>query len=207
MTPSLILAVAGAYLVGSVPTAYLLVKWMRHVDVRTVGSGNVGATNAARIGGLGIGVAVFLIDVGKGWLAVQALVPWLVGDATSATRLGCGLAAVIGHSFPVFLNFRGGKGVATTIGVLVGTMPLVAAVCLAVWGVCVLMWRYVSVGSLAAAATLPLMQLATRQPLPDVLLGVALALLVAARHRANIERLLQGREHRVGRPSSPQSGD
>ena len=190
-------AVLGSYLLGSIPTAYLLIKWARRVDVRTVGSGNVGATNAARAGGWQMGLAVFLIDAGKGWLAVQVLAPGLLDGATPATRLGCGLSAVVGHNFPIFLGFRGGKGVATTIGVLLGTMPLVAAVCLAVWTACFLIWRYVSVGSLAAAVTLPIMQWVTRQTRPELLLGAALALLIVLRHRANIERLLQGREHRI----------
>ena len=191
-------ALVGSYLLGSVPTAYLLVKRFKRVDVRSVGSGNVGATNAMRVGGTWMGLAVFLIDAGKGLAAVLLIAPWLVHPLTPAVRLGCGLAAILGHVYPVFLQFRGGKGVATTIGVLLGTMPLVAALCLSVLGGCVLLWRYISVGSIAAAVTLPIAQLATRQGIAEVLLGCTISLLIILRHRANIERLLQGREHRVG---------
>ena len=206
MTPlcSVFAACAGAYVLGSIPTAYLLVRWLKRVDVRTVGSGNVGATNVARAAGLGPGIAVFLVDFGKGLAAVLVLAPWLVapGALTPAVRLACGLSAVLGHVFPVFLRFQGGKGVATMLGVVVGTMPPVAAVCLLVWGACVALWRYVSVGSLAAAVALPITQLLMRQTLSEVLLGTALAAVVIVRHRANIARLVQGTEHRVGRRES-----
>ena len=195
----LIVALAGSYLLGSIPTAYLVVKRMARLDVRTVGSGNVGATNAARAAGWGAGLTVFLLDVGKGLLAVQLLAPWLVHPVNPAVRFGCGLMAVIGHAFPLFLKFRGGKGVATTIGVVLGTMPLVAALCLLVWVSCFLPWRYVSVASLASAVMLPVAQALTRRSQAEILLGTALALLVIARHRSNIERLRQGTEHRVER--------
>jgi len=195
-------ALIGSYLIGSIPTAYLLVKRWKRLDVRTVGSGNVGATNVARVAGSRAGAIVFVLDLAKGLVAVLGLAPWLIQPVSPAAQLGCGLSAVLGHAFPLFLSFRGGKGVATTIGVLLGTMPLVAAACLAVWLACVLVWRYVSVGSMAAAVTLPIAQALTHRPLPEILLGSALALLIIGRHRANIARLVQGTEHRVGRPSA-----
>ena len=197
--PGLLLALAGSYLVGSIPTAYLLVKRLKRVDVRTVGSGNVGATNVTRAAGLGAGTAVFVLDLAKGLVAVWGMSPWLARPVTPAVQLACGLAAVVGHVFPVFLGFRGGKGVATTIGVLIGTVPLIAVVCLAVWAGCFLVWRYVSVGSLAVAVTLPVVQTLVHRPLPEVLLGAALAGVIIARHRTNIIRLLHGTEHRSGR--------
>lgn len=193
-------ALLGSYFIGSIPTAYLLVKRWKRLDVRTVGSGNVGATNVARVAGSRAGAIVFCLDLAKGLAAVLGLAPWLIQPLSPAAQLGCGLSAVLGHAFPLFLAFRGGKGVATTIGVLLGTMPLVAGVCLTVWLTCVLIWRYVSVGSMAAAVTLPIAQTLTHRTLPEVLLGSALALLIIGRHRANIARLVQGTEHRVGRP-------
>ena len=201
---AVLLALAGSYLVGSIPTAYLVVHWLAHVDVRTIGSGNVGATNVTRAAGLGPGVAVFLIDLGKGLAAVLVVARWLIapGVLTPAAQLGCGLSAVLGHVFPVFLRFQGGKGVATTIGVVLGTMPSVAALCLAVWVVGFALSRYVSVGSLAAAVALPVAQLLLRHALSEVLLGTALAALIIVRHRANIGRLVQGTEHRIGRRKS-----
>ncbi len=192
-------ALVSSYLIGSIPTAYLAVKWLKRIDVRTIGSGNVGATNVARAAGLWAGVVVFLVDVAKGLAAVLLIAPALLSAGSAAQRLGCGLAAVVGHVFPIFLGFRGGKGVATTIGVLVGAMPSVAAVCLFVWVVGFLPWRYVSVGSLAAAVTIPVAQGLAHQSRHEVLVGVALALLIIAKHRANIQRLLAGQEHRVGR--------
>ena len=199
-----LLALAGSYLVGSIPTAYLVVRWLTRVDVRTIGSGNVGATNVTRAAGLGPGIAVFLIDVGKGLAAVLLVARWLMAPEalTPAVQLSCGLSAVLGHVFPVFLRFQGGKGVATTIGVVLGTMPSVAGFCLAVWGVGFALSRYVSVGSLAAAVALPVVQLLMRHALSEVLLGTALAALIIVRHRANIGRLVQGTEHRIGRRKS-----
>ena len=204
----LLIGLLAAYLIGSIPTAFLIVKWLKRVDVRTVGSGNVGATNAARVAGKGAGAVVFLLDAAKGLVAVLVIAYWSwslevpaiprCGYGMVTPQLLCGLAAVAGHCFPVFLQFRGGKGVATTIGVLLGTMPSVAAVCLGVWAACFFAWRYVSIASIAAAVTLPIAQLATRQGPMVAFLGAALALLVVARHRSNIQRLLQGTEHRAG---------
>ena len=190
-------ALALSYLAGSLPTAYLIVKWLKRIDVRTIGSGNVGATNATRAAGWRAGAGVFTIDLAKGWVAVSVIAPWLLHHPTPAARLACGLLAVVGHSFPVFLKFKGGKGVATTVGVLAGGVPLVFWACLAAWVIAFALSRYVSVGSLAVAATLPIMQLLLGRPLTEVLLGMVLAALIIVRHRANIERLLQGTEPRV----------
>lgn len=196
---SLLFGLLGSYLIGSIPTAYVLVKWTRQVDVRTVGSGNVGATNATRAAGMSVGITVFLIDVAKGLIAACIIAPAWIHPTSQTARLACGLAAVVGHAFPLFLKFRGGKGFATMIGVLMSAGPVIAGACLAVWLVCFALWRYVSVGSIAAAVMLPLMQLVMHRPPAEIGLGAALSLFVIARHRANIERLLQGQEHRMGR--------
>lgn len=195
---SAIVALAGSYLIGSIPTAYLMVKALKQTDVRTVGSGNVGASNVTRVAGKGAGAVVFALDLGKGLMAVLVLAPWLTPDVSPAVRLGCGCLAVLGHVFPLFLRFRGGKGVATTIGVLLGTMPAVAGVFLLVWTVCALIWRYVSVASLAASATLPIAQILTQRALPEVLMGAGLAMLIIVKHRQNVERLVHGTESRIG---------
>ncbi len=195
---SAIAALAGSYLIGSIPTAYLMVKALKQTDVRTVGSGNVGATNVTRVAGKGAGAVVFTLDLGKGLVAVLVLAPWLIPDVSPAVRLGCGCLAVLGHVFPLFLGFRGGKGVATTIGILLGTMPAVAGVFLLVWAVCALIWRYVSVASLAASAALPIAQILTQRTLPEVLMGAALAMLIIVKHRQNVERLVHGKESRIG---------
>ena len=209
MTWAMSLAVAASYLVGSIPTGYLVVKQLTQTDVRATGSGSIGATNVTRAAGKGAGRLVFIADVLKGVLAVLVVAPTLVHPVTPTVQLLCGMSAVLGHDFPVFLKFRGGKGVATTIGVLVGTMPLVAAVSLAVWLISFLIWRYVSLGSLAAALAIPLAQLMTGQPPASTRLGTLLALLIIVRHYANIRRLLEGRESRVGRHpvERPREGD
>ena len=191
-------AFLASYVIGSLPTAYLLVKWLKRVDVRTVGSGNVGATNVTRVAGRWAGLVVFLIDLSKGLIATRLIASSLLREPLPHLRLACGVFAVLGHDFPIFLRFRGGKGVATTIGVLWGTMPLVAGLYLVVWGVAFLSCRYVSVGSLVAALSIPIAQYAMRRRETEWLLGALLAGLIIIRHHANIARLMQGREHRAG---------
>ena len=188
-------ALLTSYLLGSIPTAYLMVKRLKGSDIRAIGSGNVGATNVTRAAGFKAGALVFLLDAAKGWLAAT----WIAGQwspLSSIAPLACGAAAIIGHIAPVFLRFRGGKGVATTIGVLIGAIPLVAGVCLVIWVACFFAWRYVSLASLIALSAVPLAQWALRQPPSHVAIGLALAALVLFTHRANIQRLRAGTEHR-----------
>ena len=194
----LIIAFLASYLVGSFPTGFLLVKWLKRVDVRTIGSGNIGATNVARIAGWWASALVFLVDAVKGMVAVGLVAPLLLAAPAPPERFACGVAAVLGHTFPVFLKFRGGKGVATTLGVLFAAMPEVALTAMLVWGLCVTLWKYVSVGSLAAALVVPVLQLVEHQSRVEILLGVAVALLIVVRHRENLQRLRAGREHRIG---------
>lgn len=196
----LLVALLASYLLGSFPTGWLLVKWLRRVDVRTVGSGNVGATNVTRAAGLTAGVAVFLLDLAKGLVAVGLVAPWVAPSATLGVRLGCGVAAIVGHDFPIVLGFHGGKGVATTFGVLFVAEPFVGVVALVVWVTGFLLWRYVSAGSLAAAVSIPVTQWLRGDPGLIVGLGGATALLIIVRHRTNIARLVAGTEHRLGRP-------
>jgi len=194
----LITALLGAYLIGSFPTGFLLVKWLKRVDLRTVGSGNIGATNVGRVAGPWARALVFVMDAAKGALPV-VVAPSLLASPPPAAGLACGLAAVLGHNFPIFLKFKGGKGVATTIGVLFAADPPAGIIYLLVWGAGLLITRYVSVSSMAAAVSIPVMLLALRRSPEELLLGVALALLIILRHRANIDRLRRGTEPRVGR--------
>ncbi len=199
-------ALGFAYLLGAVPTGFLLLKRLKGVDLRITGSGNIGATNVTRVAGSGLGRLVFVMDAAKGLIAAHVLAPLLCPGSASWVPLACGAAAVLGHNFPVFLSFRGGKGVATTIGVLLGTMPLVAAGSLLIWALCFAVWRYVSLASLAAALVVPVGQAITRQPAPDLALGAALALLIIVRHGANIQRLRAGTEHRFERAGAGRRG-
>ena len=192
-----LIALLGSYLLGSFPTGFLLVKWLKRVDLRTVGSGNIGATNVGRVAGPWTSALVFVIDAAKGCLPV-VIAPSLPGSLPPAAGLACGLAAVVGHNFPVFLKFKGGKGVATTIGVLLAAAPTVGIIYLTVWGAGLLIWRYVSVSSMAAAASIPVALLILHRAPAEILLGLALALLIVLRHRANIDRLRRGTEPRIG---------
>ncbi len=187
-----------AYLLGSIPTAYLLVKRAARVDIRTIGSGNVGATNALRAAGKAVGAAVFLLDVLKGVAAARLIPPWLLGLDDPVLALACGLMAILGHNFPCFLRFQGGKGVATTIGVLLGTMPPVAGLIGLVWLAVFAASRYVSIASMVAAVAIPVGQAWAGQGRAEVILGGTLAWLILLRHYPNVQRLLAGTEHRAG---------
>ena len=201
----LIIALFVSYLVGSIPTGYLLVRWVARTDVRRIGSGNVGATNVTRAAGAGAGLAVLLLDIAKGLMATCVLAPWLVSSPTTAVRLACGVAAVLGHTFPVWLRFTGGKGVATAIGTLLGAEPRLAAVSLGVWAVLFAARRIVSLASVGAAVAFPIAQMVAARPLVDVLLGAGLALLIIVRHRANLARLAHGTEPKFsGRTHGPE---
>ena len=189
-------AVLLSYAAGSIPTAYLIVRWLKRVDVRTIGSGNVGATNAVRAAGAKVGAMVFLLDLLKGVAAVAWIAPAVIPSAGPADRWACGVAAVVGHMFPFALGFRGGKGVATTIGVLVGAAPAVAGIALAGWIACFSLSRYVSLASIAAVAMIPVAQAVRHEPPAAVGWSALLAGLVIAKHHANIACLLDGTEHR-----------
>lgn len=196
---------AAAYLLGSIPWSYLIVRLTQGVDVRTVGSGNVGATNAMRAGGKKVGIAALVLDTGKGIAAV------LVARALGAPPVlvgGAAMAVVLGHVFPVFLGFRGGKGVATAAGVLGALEPRVMAAGLAVFVLLVVWKRFVSLGSVVVAGLFPVLawigqRLGWTERDPGVLYtSVAIGAVVIARHRLNIVRLLQGTERRLGEPRS-----
>ncbi len=196
---------AVAYLLGSVPFGYLLVRVFRKEDIRAVGSGNIGATNVARSGAKGLGVLTLLLDLGKGLLAVgiaRHVAPGVPG-VPSNLAMGAGVAAVLGHVFPVWLRFRGGKGVATALGVLLGLLPWVALATVGVFALLVALTRIVSLASIVGAALLPVFAFVLSPVRSPLCLGGVLfiALLVISKHRANIGRLLAGTESRFGAPS------
>ena len=190
----------GAYLIGSVSFAIVLVRVFRGVDVRHEGSGNAGATNVLRTSGKGLATLTMLLDLGKGTLAVllmQAVTydPRWLGAAA--------FAAVLGHVFPVWFGFRGGKGVATAIGGFSTLCPLAVLAVVAVFVAVVATTRFVSLGSITAACLLPLaMRLLFHAPDPEVAAASAVTILLIVSHRANIRRLLDGTERRFGRRES-----
>jgi glycerol-3-phosphate acyltransferase PlsY len=200
--PDTFMAAALGYLLGSIPFGWLVAKAHR-VDIQRVGSGNIGATNVGRTLGRVWGWLVFVLDAGKGWAAVA-----LANRAWSSPLPGgcplslvAGLGAVVGHTWPVWLKFRGGKGVATGAGVVVGLAPWAAVVGAGTWLVALGVTRYVSVASICAALTVPLAAwgLYGAQDLWRPWALTAMGLLVVVRHRSNLQRLCAGTEPKIGR--------
>jgi len=199
VSPSLLWIPAAAYLLGSIPFGLLLAKLFGAGDVRKAGSGNVGATNVARVAGPLAGISTLVLDGAKGAAAV-----WLAArfaNDSAAWMTVAGLAALIGHCYPVWLHFHGGKGVATAAGMFLVLCPLAGLSAIAVFIVVVVFWRYVSLGSIAAAAAMPMLIYFLwaphhAPPLTVTFGAFAAAMLVVFKHDANIQRLVEGREPR-----------
>ena len=189
-----ILAAVIAYLIGSIPRGLSLGKLFWHTDLRAHGSHNIGATNAWRTLGKGAGIAVFIADSLKGQAGVS--VGLVLAGTPLAAVLG-GLFAIIGHSFSLFLRLRGGKGVATSLGVLTMLMGNVTLIVFAVWFAIVYMTRYVSLGSVVAGFLTPILAALFSYPLEYVIFTVIAAILVIVRHRENIKRLMNGTENKI----------
>ncbi|MBI1766675.1 MAG: glycerol-3-phosphate 1-O-acyltransferase PlsY [Acidobacteria bacterium] len=194
-----------AYLLGSIPCGYLIVKFSSGSDIREVGSGGTGATNVSRKAGKGAGVLTLVLDALKGFIAVW-VARWLGGDAQAGWIVaGAAVLAVIGHCFPVWLKFKAGKGVATGLGVFLAIVPWAVLASFVVFALIVWRTRYVSLGSICAAASIPLwawLQHQFWQPVPDFVptltaLCVAAAIIIA-KHAENIQRLLAGKENKFG---------
>ena len=197
----IILGVIVSYLLGSIPTAYLFGR-LRGLDIRQYGSGNVGATNAFRVLGKGLGTVVLLVDILKGVVATT-MVADIFGLGDIGYRVVLGLVVVVGHNWTVFLQFKGGKGIATSLGVLIGLTIKIAAfrpmllISLLVWAAVFLLTGFVSLASIVAATILPFLAVMTDQPFAVITLGIIFCVFVVIRHRLNIKRLLSGKEHRV----------
>jgi glycerol-3-phosphate acyltransferase PlsY len=188
------LTVVIAYLLGSIPFGYLLVKLSTGKDVRTAGSGNIGATNVLRTTGRPAAVATLILDMAKGFVAV-----WLAAKLTNESPDWSGLAAlavIAGHAFPVFLKFNGGKAVATFIGAFLYLTPLPMVAVLLVFVVVVAATRHISAGSIVAAATFPLgVWIISHPPLPILLVALVAGIFIVVRHKSNFERLRSGTEN------------
>lgn len=192
-------ALIASYLLGAIPTSYLAGRLFRGIDLREHGSKNLGATNLYRLLGWRFAVPVGLFDVAKGAIPVLLFAPRVSGSELFA--LACGLAAVVGHVFSVFVRFRGGKGVATAAGVMLALTPAALGIAALVWAILVFLTGYVSLGSIAAAAIFPLAVYLLEHPdRPEILwMDAAVAAGIIWLHRANIRRLLNGTENRFGR--------
>jgi len=189
-----IIVVIFSYLLGSIPTGYI-VGALAGVDIRKVGSGNIGATNVARVVGKKRGLLTLIADVGKGFIPV--FVAGRLGLSHTAVAL-VAIAAFLGHLYPLFLKFRGGKGVATALGILLAIAPMATLVSMAVFAVVAVSSRLVSLGSIVAALTAPIMLWSLSYSPTVIATGVFLAVMITMRHRDNIQRLFAGTEPRFG---------
>lgn len=202
---NILLGIILSYLLGSIPTAYIFGKAYKQIDIREHGSGNIGATNVFRVLGKVPGIIVLIIDIFKGFAAVSILSGWL-GLESNMSLILMAVAVVSGHNWTIFLKFKGGKGIATSLGVLIGlaleisSIQSVLVCVLFLWLGSFLASGYVSLSSILAAVCLPIIMLLTGQPLEILLLGVIFSIFVVYRHRPNIKRLMDGKENRVNLP-------
>jgi glycerol-3-phosphate acyltransferase PlsY len=202
----MVICFVAAYVIGAVPFAYIAGKALKGVDIRDYGSGNVGATNVLRTLGKGPGIAVLLLDMAKGTVAVT-LVPLAFLRVNGADfpvsdellRAICGVVAIVGHIWTVFLRFRGGKGVATTVGVFFGLTWVSMLISIGVFVVVVYLTRYISLGSILLGVSLLVANLLLRSPVEYVILSGAVLLLVIYTHGSNIRRLMRGTENKLGK--------
>jgi glycerol-3-phosphate acyltransferase PlsY len=204
---SYIVGIIISYLIGGIPFGYLIAV-IKGVDIRTQGSGNIGATNVGRVLGKKYGLIIFILDMLKGF-AVVLLVPAAVSSAVNiSTTTGnllavlCGFCAVLGHAFPVYLKFKGGKAVATSFGVFIWLVPISIAIAFGVWLLTVIVTRYVSLGSMIGSLSLVgVIVIVVDSPFGDniylLAMSVAVAILIIARHTSNIQRIIAGTEKKV----------
>lgn len=195
------LLLVACYLLGSIPSSYIMGRLLKGIDLREHGSGNLGAANTFRVLGARAAVPVLLFDVGKGFLAVKLLS--MAGIHSIELTIVAALVAILGHNYSIFVRFSGGKGVGTTSGAFLAMSPLAVGICFLVWLVMLLSFRIVSLASMAAAASLPLAIIMTnRFAVGDthvyvIILSIVVALLVIYKHRPNIHRLLEGTETKI----------
>jgi glycerol-3-phosphate acyltransferase PlsY len=198
----IIIGIIVSYIIGAIPFSYILGKLFKGIDIREYGSGNVGATNLIRSVGKLPGLIALLLDALKGFIVVIFAAGFFYRPAAlpSLPLFKCmlGLAVVFGHIWTVFLKFRGGKGVATAIGVFIGLAPLAMAFGLCIWGLSALIFRYVSLSSIIMAISLPVIMFILNKPNEYILFACLLGAFIIYRHRANISRIINGTEYKIG---------
>ena len=201
----LAISVVLAYLIGSIPVAYIFGRMLKGLDIREHGSGNMGATNAFRVLGKGPGTIVLILDIIKGIIPVTLLAnAFGLGDALSLVIIS--VAAVAGHNWTIFLGFKGGKGMATSLGVLIGMaiqlpgLRIVLGLATLTWLVLFIIFGYVSLASIAAAVALPILMVTFEAPFPMKVMAIVLCIFIVFRHSANIRRLAKGQENRIAFP-------
>lgn len=182
------------YIIGSFSNAYLVVKYFKGIDIRTVGSGNPGATNVQRVVGNKLAFFVFLLDMLKGVVAI--LIGRVIGGDIFA--LWCGVAVIVGHNWPLFFGLKGGKGTATSLGVIWLTVPKIALIITVVGITSIIVTRYVSLASILAAPLFPILIFISGRPYQYIIFGLILMSMTLYRHRSNIKRLMTGQESKLG---------
>ena len=195
-----LLVILISYFIGNFSSAFILGKFVKKVDIREHGSGNAGATNALRVLGKKLGILTFVLDVSKGILAVY------IGQKImgyNGALIG-GISAVLGHNWPILLKFKGGKGVATSLGVLASIHWITGLICILIGVIIIYKTKYVSLGAIIASASAPIIAILINRPLNKnfLLVTLILGLLSIFRHRANIDRLLKGNEYKIGQKTS-----
>lgn len=197
----LISSLLSAYLIGSIPTSFILAKVLIGIDIRRHGSGNVGATNIFRVVGKLPGIIALVIDILKGVLVVTLIAnffySFLKNFDYELYRTIMGFVAICGHIWPIFLRFKGGKGIATTIGVLIVIAPMILGLSLGMWLILFLVTRYVSLASIALVVSLPIFAIFFKQSFSTTVFAVIICGLTSYRHKDNIKRLIKGEENRV----------
>ncbi|MDA3813571.1 MAG: glycerol-3-phosphate 1-O-acyltransferase PlsY [Candidatus Cloacimonetes bacterium] len=190
-----------AYILGSIPISYIMGKLIKGIDIRDFGSGNVGATNALRILGTKVGVFTLIMDIGKGFLAVN-IARLIIHQPSDLILIITGLFAILGHIFTIFLKFKGGKGVATSAGVFIALVPIPMAIALFVFIITVWLSKFVSLGSILAALTLFISELVINirnsfAELEILIFIIIVVLFIIIRHKSNIQRLIKGNENKI----------
>ncbi|OQX96013.1 acyl-phosphate glycerol 3-phosphate acyltransferase [candidate division KSB1 bacterium 4572_119] len=203
---TLLIIIFLSYLAGSIPTSIICSKLFKGIDLREHGSGNAGGTNAIRVLGWKIGVFVMLVDVGKGVLAtllISQIRIDSIGLSPDLLQIIAGLSAIFGHIWTVFAGFKGGKGVGTAAGMLFSLYPVAGLACLVIFFLMLALFRYVSLSSMTAAASFPVVVLLTKNWIAYsnelIYFAVFIALLIIFTHRSNIKRLIKGEENKVGK--------
>jgi len=192
----IVLIIISCYLLGSIPFGYIVGKLFKKVDIRELGSGNIGATNAFRILGPSLASLVLLGDVGKGILSIY-LVRFLNIDNLLILTIA-GLAVICGHDWSLFLGFKGGKGIATTFGVVFALNPIISVLALTVWGIVVITTRYVSLSSVSAVISIFIFTILFKQPYEYIIFSAIILILGIFQHKENIERLRSKKERKIG---------
>lgn len=197
----LVLVIIISYLLGSIPVGYIVSRFISGLDIRKHGSGNTGATNVFRVLGLKAGLLTAIGDIGKAIIAIKIVESIILepywGLELRTILLISGIIVIFGHNWSIFLGFDGGKGVATTVGVLLTLLPYSLLILVAIWVLLVYFTRYVSLASIVSGITIPILMILFKEPSEYIFFGIIAAIFVIYRHRSNIQRLLKGKENQI----------